>query len=96
MDDFISAFQVRGWQGHPPRILLAKADTAGAFRRVSVDVNQSPVVGYVFEDVVVVDRCLQFGWTSAPAAWGLCAGAVEHAHNHTTFRNAVVMPEGER
>lgn len=45
-------------------------------------------------DVVIVDRCLQFGWTSSPALWGVCADAVEHAHNTTTMDNAVITPEG--
>ena len=78
----------------PPRILLAKQDTKSAFRQVPVQVNKSPVFGYVFEDLVVVDRCLQFGWTSSPSAWGVCASAVEHAHKRTTVRDAVVTPEG--
>lgn len=84
---------VVGAVGVPPRILLAKVDTKGAFRQVNVEVKQSPAFGYVFDDVVVVDRCLRFGWTSSPALWGVCAAAVEHAHNRTTFRNAVITPE---
>lgn len=78
----------------PPRILLAKMDTNKAFRQVSVDINKAPVFGYVFGDVVVVDRCLQFGWTSSPSLWGVCAAAVEHSHNNTTLANAVVTAEG--
>jgi len=81
-------------KSNPPRILLAKVDTKGAFRQVSVDVDHAPIFGYVFDEWVVVDRCLQFGWTSSPAFWGVCTAAVEHSHNHTTFQNAVVNPEG--
>ena len=81
-------------QADPPRILLAKQDTKSAFRQVSVQINRSPVFGYVFEDLVVVDRYLQFGWTSSPSAWGVCASAVEHAHKSTTVRDAVITPEG--
>lgn len=77
----------------PPRILLAKIDTKAAFRQVCIDAARAPVFAYVFEDVVVVDRCLQFGWTSSPSVWGVCAAAVEHAHNRTTFRNAEISPE---
>lgn len=80
----------------PPRILLSKQDTKAAFRQACVDVNKSPTFGYVFEDVVVIDRCLQFGWTSSPSLWGVCASAVEHAHNQTTFKNAVVRQKVER
>lgn len=78
----------------PPRILLAKQDTKSAFRQVAVQINQSPTFGYVFEDVVVVDRCLQFGWTSSPAVWGVCASAIEHAHRRTTVQDAVTTPDG--
>lgn len=67
-------------------------DTKSAFRQVSVEVNRAPTFGYVFGDIVVVDRCLQFGWTSSPSLWGVCATAVEHAHNRTTFQNAVITP----
>ena len=91
---FLYSKFVLGTAGPPPRILLAKVDTKGAFRQVSVNVNQSPTFSYVFGDVVVIDRCLQFGWTSSPSLWGVCAAAVEHAHNHTTFQNAVITPEG--
>ena len=44
-------------------------------------------------DFVIIDRRLQFWWTSSPSLWGVCGTAVEHAHN-TTFTNAVVTPEG--
>ena len=81
-------------QATPPRTLLAKQDTKNAFRQVAVQVDQAPTFGYVFEDVVVIDRYLQFGWTSSPSVWGVCAAAVEHAHNRTSFQNAVVTPEG--
>ncbi|CAB1102718.1 unnamed protein product [Ectocarpus sp. CCAP 1310/34] len=62
--------------------------------KVSVDVKESPKFSYVFEDLVIVDRCLQFGWTSSPALWGVCASAVEHAHNNTTVTSAVITSEG--
>ena len=78
----------------PPRILLAKMDTKSAFRQVFVEAKKSPTFSYVFGDFVIIDRCLQCGWTSSPSLWGVCAAAVEHAHNNTTFTNAVVTPEG--
>ena len=57
--------------------------------------DKAPTFSYVFEDIVIVDRCLQFGWTSSPALWGVCAAAVEHAHNQTTFSSAEVTAEGK-
>lgn len=58
-------------------------DTKGSIRQVSVDVKE------------IVDRCLQFGWTRSPALWGVCACAVEHAHNNATVTSAAVInPEG--
>ena len=56
--------------------------------------EKSPTCSYVFGDFVIIDRCLQFGWTSSPSLWGVCVAVVEHAHNNTTFTNAVVTPEG--
>ena len=78
----------------PPRILLAKQDFTSAFRQLSIACDKSPTFAYVWSDVVIIDRCLQFGWTSSPAWWGLGAAAIEYAHNHTTIDNAVVTPEG--
>lgn len=60
-----------------PLILLANMDTTTeAFRQVSIEISEAPVFGYTFDDDVVIDRCLQFAWTSSPSVWGLCAGAV--------------------
>ena len=42
----------------------------------------------------MVDRYLQFGWTSSPSVWDVCASAVENAHTRTTIRDAVITPEG--
>ena len=81
-------------RGTPPRILLSKQDTKSAFRQVFTEVDKAPTFSYVFEDFVIVDQCLQFGWTSSPALWGVCAGAIEHAHNNTTFSDAEVTAEG--
>ena len=77
----------------PTRILLAKMDAKSAFRQIFVEAKKSPTFSYVFENFVIIDRCLQFGWTSSPSLWGVCAVAVEHAHSNTTFTNAVVTPE---
>ena len=78
----------------PPRILLAKMDTKRVFRQDFVEAKKSPTFSYVFGDFVIIDRGLQFGWTSSRSLWGVCATAAEHAHNNTTFTNAVVTPEG--
>ena len=81
----------RRW--YPPPILLAKMDTKSAFRQVSEKAKKSPTFSYVFGDFVIKNRCLQFGSTSSPSMWGMCAGKVEHVHNNTTFTNTVVTPE---
>ena len=80
--------------GTPPRILFAKMDTKSAFRQVSVEAKKSPTFSYVFGDFVLIDRCPQFGWKSSPLLWGVFAAAVEHAHNNTTLKNAVVTSKG--
>ena len=50
--------------------------------------------GYVFRDFVVADRRLQFGWRSSPGFFCLFSAALEHAHRHTSYGDAVVMAQG--
>jgi len=49
----------------------------------------------VWGDHVIIDQCLQFGWTNSPAIWGVCAAAVEKAHNNTTFDSVEISREGQ-
>lgn len=49
------------------RILLTKMDVAEAFRQVAMSWERNTVFGYSFQDWVVVDRRLVFGWTQALA-----------------------------
>ena len=79
----------------PTRILLSKMDVKDAFRQIPVEWAHCPLFGYAFRDLVVVDRRLQFGWRNSPGFWCLFSAALEHAHVHTTFRNAVVTPFGQ-
>ena len=41
-----------------------------------------------------MDRRLQFGWRNSPGFWCLLASAREHAKVNTSFRDAVVTPQG--
>ena len=47
--------------------------------------------GYVFRELVVDDRRLQFGWRSSPGVFCLFSAALEHAHRHTSYDDAVVI-----
>ena len=47
---------------------------------------------YVFRELVVADRTLQFGWS--PGFFCLFSAALEHAHRHTSYDDAVVMEQG--
>ena len=80
--------------GTDARIVLSKMDVANAFRQVPVEFGRSPTFSYVFGNMVVVDRRLQFGWRNSPGFWCLFASALEHAHVNTTFRDAVVTVQG--
>lgn len=80
--------------GETPRILLAKQDFKNAFRQIYVECGKSPVFAYVWDDVVIIDQCLQFGWTNSPALWSVGAAAVEKAHNATTIDSAVITSAG--
>ena len=46
------------WQrfGRGARIVLSKIDMKCAFRQIPVEITHGPVFGYVFSDLVVVDR----------------------------------------
>ena len=48
------------------RIILSKMDVEDAFRQVVVEWERSPMFGYVFRDLVVVNMRLQFGWRNSP------------------------------
>ena len=49
---------------------------------------------YVFRELVVADRRLQFGWRRFPGFFCLFSAALEHAHRHTSYDDAMVMEQG--
>ena len=51
--------------GPRARIVLSKINVTEAFRQVSVQWAGVPVFGYVFRELVVADRRLQFGWRNS-------------------------------
>ena len=85
---------LRQTHGRSARIVLFRVDVKDAFRHVLVDPAGAPVFGYVTGGHVVVDLRLQFGWRNSPGFRGLMASALEHAHTHSTFQDAVVSPQG--
>ena len=80
--------------GPRARTVLRKIDVTEAFRQVSVQWAGAPVFGYVFRELVVADRRLQFGWRSSPGVFCLFSAALEHVHRHTSYDGAVVMEQG--
>ena len=50
--------------------------------------------GYVFRELVVADRRLQFGWWSSPGFFRFFSTALERAHRHTSYDDAVVIEQG--
>ena len=80
--------------GPHARIVLSKIDVTEAFRQVSVQWAGAPVFGYGFREWIVADRRLQFGWRSSPGFFCLFSAALEHAHRHTSYEDAVVMEQG--
>lgn len=42
----------------------------------------------------MADRRLQFGWRNSPGFFCLFSAALEHAHSHTSYGDAVVMNQG--
>ena len=49
---------------------------------------------HVFDEYAAVDLFLQFWWRSSPSFWELAASSLEHAHNQTSFRDAVDLKHG--
>ena len=76
--------------GPRARTVLSKIDVTEAFRQVSVQWAGAPVFGYVFRELVVPDRRLQFGWRSSPGFFCTFSAALEHAHRHTSYDDAVM------
>ena len=74
--------------------MLSRIDVTEAFLQVIVQWAGAPVFGYVFRELVVADRRLQFGWPSSPGFFCLFSAALEHAHRHPSYDDAVVMEQG--
>ena len=75
-------------------IVISKVDMTDAFRQVRVQGAKSSVFGYSCEDLVIIDRCLDFGWTNSPGNYCLLTSALEHAHLQTSAGDATVTAEG--
>lgn len=66
-------------QNYPQeRIVISKMDVKSAFRQIPVDLS-GPLFGYCYEEMVVVDLRLQFGWRCSPGWWGVAGNAIEWA-----------------
>ena len=92
-DVFLRVLFSRRTHGPRGQIVLSSVDVAYAFRQVLFDPVRAPVFGYAMGGHVVVDLRLQLGWRNSPGFWALMAAALEHAHTHSTFRDAVVPPQ---
>ena len=65
-----------------------------AIRLPRVDPLHAAKFDYVFDEYAVVDLFLQLEWRSSPRFWDLVASSLEHAHNQTSFQDAVVSEHG--
>ena len=78
------------------RMVLSTTDVKDALRQVAVEWERSPTFGYVFRDLVVVDRRLQFWWRNSPGIWCFLASALQHSHINTSYENAVITESGRK
>lgn len=76
------------------RIVCGKADVKEAYHPVPIDPSRVASFGYVFHDLAGADLLSEFGWRIYPRFWGLVAAAMEHSHNNTSSRGAVVSDIG--
>lgn len=58
-------------------ILLQKMDTKNAFQQMGMAPDRTATFVYRLEDVIFVDRRLQFGWRGNPGWWRVVAGGGE-------------------
>ena len=65
-----------------------------AFRQNRVATAKAAVFGYSFGDVVVLEECLQFGWTNPRGNFCLLTSALEHSHLQTSPSIVVLTDAG--
>ena len=80
--------------GPRARIVLTKIDVPKVVHHMSVQWTRAPVFGYSLRKWVVSDRRLQFRWRISPGGFCLFSAALEHAHRHPSYDDAVVMELG--
>lgn len=79
--------------GDTLRKMLSKMDTKDEYRQVARNVTQSPVFGYLFRNLAIVDRRLQLGRLNSRGYWCLFSAALEHAQGQTSFEPAVATEQ---
>ena len=92
-DVLLRVLFLRQTHGPRARIVFCHVDVKDVFYQVLAGPAGAPIYGYAMGGHVVVDLRLQFGCRISPGFWGLMAAALEHAHTHSTFRDAVVPPQ---
>ena len=85
---------LRQRHGVVARVMLCRIDVKDAFRQIPVDPLHAAKFGYIFDEYAVENLFLQFGWRSSPGFRDLVTSSLEHAHNQTSFQDAVVSEHG--
>ena len=75
-------------------VMVCRIDRKDALHQISVDPLHAAKFGYDFDEYAALDLFLHFGWRSSPDYWDLVASSLEHAHNQTSFQDAVVSEHG--
>ena len=75
--------------GPRARTVLSTINVTVVLRQVSVEWAEAPAFGYTVRELVLTNHRLQFGWWSSPGFSRLSSAALEHAHRHTSYDDAV-------
>jgi hypothetical protein len=89
----LAALLLRIWQLRQKwptkRIMISKMDVTAAFRQLRLNTD-GVLIGYVYEDLVIIDLRLQFRWRSSPGWWELVNTALMWSHAQNSMQS---MPE---
>ena len=79
----IASWALRCHDRYPGQVVMMTGDVAGAFRNVPISAAFCGLFsGFIPElNIIVVNLCLPFGWTDAPAYYWLAGLAIKTLHN---------------
>ena len=72
--------------------LSLKSRHAGRVQKNESTLEHANKICYVWDDLIVADLRLAFGWAGSPVFWGLLSSVVKHAHRDAQILSEVDVP----